>query len=196
MEGKKIGILGGTFDPIHIGHLLVGRDAMDALELDRIIFVPASIPPHKMETEMAPAANRLAMVHLAVRDDPDFSVSEVDFWRSGPSFSIDTIARLREEFPENDLFFLIGEDNLEEIWSWKEPERLFRECRVIVIGRPGGGGMTVPSDLPGPATALDIHRIRLSSSEIREKIRQGRSIRYLVPREVERYIYEHRLYHE
>jgi nicotinate-nucleotide adenylyltransferase len=194
--GKKIGVLGGTFDPIHVGHLLVARDAMDALELDRVIFVPASIPPHKLETDMAPAESRLAMVRLAIGDDPDFSVSEVDFLRSGPSFSIDTVKRLQEEFPGNDLFFLIGEDNLGEIWSWKDPERLFQECRVIVIGRPGGDRITIPSDIPGPATALDIHRIQLSSSEIREKIRQGRSIRYLVPREVERYIYEHRLYHE
>lgn len=194
MEGKRIGILGGTFDPIHVGHLLVARDAKDALKLDRVIFVPASTPPHKMDRETAPAASRLAMVHLAVQDDPDFSVSEIEYQRSGPSFSIDTIESLKEEFSGNDLFFLIGEDNLGEIWSWKEPERLFHDCRVIVIGRPGGDRMTIPSDLPGPATALDIHRIRLSSSEIREMVREGRSIRYLVPREVEGYIYEHRLY--
>ena len=195
-QGKKTGILGGTFDPIHIGHLLVARDAMDALGLDRVVFVPAAAPPHKADRPTAPAASRLAMVHLAVRDDPDFSISEVEFRRSGPSFSIDTIGELERELPGNDLYFLIGEDNLGEIWSWKEPEALFRRCRVVVIGRLGSDRLTISPDLPGPVTTLDIQRIRLSSSEIREKVKEGRSIRYLVPPEVERYIYEHRLYRE
>jgi len=191
---EKIGILGGTFDPVHFGHLLLAQDAMEALGLDRVTFVPASVPPHKMEKETTSASDRYEMVRLAVEDNPLFTLSDVEFKRSGPSFSVDTITRLKEEIGDGDLYFLIGADNLDEIWTWKDPEKLFQICRVVVIGRPGLELESKQNDLPGPVTTLDILRINLSSSEIRSRIKKGRSIRYLVPQNVERYIYEKRLY--
>ncbi len=194
MNREKIGILGGTFDPIHVGHLLVAQDAMGALALARVVFVPAALPPHKMGRKTAPAQARLEMVHLAVRGNPSFSVSDIEFRRSGPSFSVDTITTLRDEFSGGEIFFLIGEDNLKDLWSWKEPERLFSLCQVVVIGRPGEKCLMETRDLPGEVRRLDIHRIDLSSSEIRERLVKGLPLRYLVPPEVERYIYDNRLY--
>ena len=194
MVPEKIGVLGGTFDPIHLGHLLVARDAMEALGLDRVIFVPAAAPPHKVKEETAPAPQRYEMVRLAVEDNPSFSVSGVEIQRSGPSFSVDTVIRLRKEHEQGDFFFLIGEDNLDDIWSWKEPEKLFQICHVVVIGRAGRDRESKRIELPGPVTNLDVHRINLSSSEIRSMLKKGRSIRYLVPKNVEHYIYEHHLY--
>ena len=192
---KKIGILGGTFDPVHIGHLLVAQDAREALGLARVVFVPAASPPHKMAGAIAPGSARFEMIQLAIRDNPAFSVSDVEFRRSGHSFSVDMVDELGKELGEVDLHFLIGEDNLKDIWSWKEPERLFRICRIVVIGRAGNRREQGPLELPGPVLALDIHRIVCSSSEIRSRVQRGESIRYLVPPDVERYIYDHRLYH-
>lgn len=196
MKVEKIGILGGTFDPIHIGHLLVAQDAMGALELTMVIFVPAAVPPHKMERTTTTPRMRLEMVQLAVKGNPSFSVSDIEFKRSGPSFSIDTITRLKNEVGGGSLYFLIGEDNLKDIWSWKEPERLFQSCQVVVIGRPGEDRAPELDDLPGQLTRIDLHRIDLSSSEIRERLMNDLPIRYLVPPEVERYIYENRLYRQ
>jgi nicotinate-nucleotide adenylyltransferase len=194
VDGENIGILGGTFDPIHVGHLLAAQDTMEALTLDRVIFVTASIPPHKTGKGISPAETRLAMVKLAVENNPSFYASDIEIRRSGPSFSVDTVEDLKCNFPNSEFFFLVGEDNLPEIWAWKEPERLFGLCRMVVIGRPGGRNPARDMDLPGPVITLNIHRIDLSSSEIRRRVREGRSIRYLVPSDVERYIYEKRLY--
>jgi nicotinate-nucleotide adenylyltransferase len=191
---EKIGILGGTFDPIHTGHLLVAQDAMGALALTRVIFVPAAVPPHKTGRRKTSARTRFEMVQLAVKGNSSFSVSDIEFKRSGPSFSIDTIAALKDEYSGNEFFFLIGEDNLRDIWSWKKPEQLFGLCEVVVIGRPGEKLVDQPAELPGNLTRLDIHRIELSSSEIRERLEKNLPIRYLVPPEVERYIYDNRLY--
>jgi len=191
---EQIGILGGTFDPIHTGHLLVAQDAMGALSLTRVIFVPAAVPPHKLERKKTSAQTRFEMVQLAVKGNLSFYVSDIEYKRSGPSFSIDTIAALKDEYSGSELYFLLGEDNLRDIWSWKEPERLFSLCEVVVIGRPGENLVEQPADLPGKLIMLDIHRIDLSSSEIRERLAKGLPIRYLVPPEVERYIYDNRLY--
>ncbi len=173
---------------------MVAQDATDALRLNRIIFVPSAVPPHKSELEMASAVQRLAMVRLAVAQSSVFSVSDVEYDRSGPSFSVDTISGLSERYSRGELYFLIGEDNLKDIWSWKDPERLFELCSVVVIGRAGSEGAANSGALPGPVIRLDIHRIDLSSSEIRSRLREGRSIRYLVPPAVERYIYDNHLY--
>jgi nicotinate-nucleotide adenylyltransferase len=194
VEPEKIGILGGTFDPVHFGHLLLAQDAMEALGLDRVIFVPASMPPHKMEKETTSAPDRYEMVRLALEDNSLFSLSDVEFKRSGPSFSVDTITRIKEEIGDGDLYFLIGADNLDEIWTWKDPKRLFQICRVVVIGRAGLEVESKQINLPGPVMYLDLLRINLSSSEIRSRIKKDQSIRYLVPQNVERYIYEKQLY--
>jgi len=194
VKDEKIGILGGTFDPVHVGHLMVAQDAMDALGLRRVVFVPAALPPHKTDRDVVSAEERFEMVRLAVAESKFFSVSDVEYRRSGPSFSIDTISGLRERYSRGELYFLIGEDNLRDIWSWKEPDKLFNTCSVVVIGRAGREDESGFDNLPGPAIRLDIHRIDLSSSEIRSRIGEGRSISYLVPPAVERYIYGNHLY--
>ena len=157
---ERIGILGGTFDPVHIGHLLAARDAGEALDRLRVIFVPTAIPPHKLDREISPAKIRMAMLQLAIRDQPAFAVSDVELRREGPSFSIDTVEVLKGDLPGSELFFLIGRDNLRAIRTWKEPGRLFSICIVVLIGRPGSTPPAREDDLPGPARTLDIHRTK------------------------------------
>jgi nicotinate-nucleotide adenylyltransferase len=135
------------------------------------------------------------MVRLAVEGIPGLEVSEVEFAREGPSYSVDTVAALAAANPGCELHFLLGEDNLDEIWTWKEPERLFHLCRVVVLGRWGASRDPGGRDLPGPVTMLARRRIDLSSSEVRERVRKGLPIRCLVPPRVERYIKDHSLYH-
>jgi nicotinate-nucleotide adenylyltransferase len=212
----RIGLFGGTFDPIHWGHLRSAEEVSERFELDRILFIPASIPPHKRGQTTTPARDRLAMVRLAVAKNPRFKVSTVEISRPGVSYSIDTVRHFAKRKRQGDsLFFIIGLDAFREIGSWKDFAEIFPLCDFIVTSRPG----SKDSDpLRGTGVAVkklfcyDFRRrnyrhrsgsriffikltdIAISASEIRERVKEGQSIRYLVPSRVETYIKKQGLY--
>jgi len=193
-------VLGGTFDPIHIAHLAIAEEARTQLGLDKVVFVPAGLPPHKMDVHVSPAEHRLAMVELAIAGNPHFEVSRVDIDRFGPCYTVDTIALLRKEWgPDVEIYFIMGSDSLADILTWHKPDRLIRLCRIVAVGRPG---YRVDMDelercLPGASQRIlfiNSPQLDVSSSEIQRRVRAGESIKYQVPEAVERYIYEHGLY--
>jgi nicotinate-nucleotide adenylyltransferase len=208
---KKIGLFGGTFNPIHLGHLRGVEEIREAFGLQEVIFIPAAHPPHKMTEEIIQAYHRLEMVKRAIRKNPKFSTSDVELKRPGKSYSIDTIRYFREKFKDS-LYFILGRDAFVEIETWKDFQNLFSLCNFIIMARPG---LTQTSPLPGalaPAFRYDpgasgwvhgsgymvfskeINFLDISSTKVRELVEKGGSIKYLVPLEVEAYIEEHGLY--
>ena len=200
---NRIGILGGTFNPIHIGHLMLAQSALEAFDLSKVLFVPCAQPPHKEAAALAGASHRLAMVEAAIEGDLRFEASDIEIERGGVSYAIDTVRQLHQIYPAADLLFLIGSDTLPELHLWKDVYNLLRLCRFITVGRPGRGtGPFRTEDLhldpPWPEKLLqDVSALRLvdvSSSDIRYRMAEGMSIRYLTPLAVEMYIAEHHLY--
>ena len=197
---RRIGVLGGTFDPIHIGHLVIAEEARVRHRLDRIIFVPAKIPPHKQERSYSAAPHRLWMVALAIQDNPCFEVSRVDLDRQGPSFTVDTLRVLGAEYgDEAELYFVMGVDMLASLDMWHRPEDVIRLARIIAVSRPNHSVDMEALDerLPGIIRATDILEtvhIGISSSDLRERVGLGLPIRYQVPACVEAYIRAHKLY--
>lgn len=187
----NVGVLGGTFDPVHIAHLILAETAREQLGLDRVIFVPAGQPWRKAGREIAPAADRLAMLRLAVEGNPAFEVSTVEVKRDTPSFTADTLARLQEEMPDARLFFLMGRDALLDLPNWRRPEVIRRLATLAVASRETEAS---PAGEQEGVIPLTMPRIDISASAIRDRVRQGQSIRYWVPDPVERYIRERRLY--
>jgi nicotinate-nucleotide adenylyltransferase len=200
--GQRLGILGGTFDPIHHGHLVAAEEAHDQQALDRVFFVPAGAPPHKPVRPISPGHHRLRMVELAIAGKPHFAISRVDLDRSGPCYTVDTLALLRRQWGLGpSLFFIVGADSLAEMATWYQPQRLLELCELVVVERAGSeiDLDQVEGQLPGISERL--HRVRMprlqiSSSNLRARRRAGRSISYLVPPAVEAYIQEHELYLE
>ncbi len=197
----NIGVLGGTFDPVHLGHLIIAEEARLKLDLARVIFVPAGQPWLKLDRDITPATHRLEMVRLAIEGRPYFELSTVETDRSGPSYSVDTIAVLRQQLgKESTLFLLLGWDSVSELPQWKEPARLVQMCRLVAITRPGFSRpdlARLEALVPGLTESvvwLEISPVDISSSEIRERVAQGLPIGHLVPPKVERYILEHGLY--
>jgi nicotinate-nucleotide adenylyltransferase len=199
---RRLGILGGTFDPIHHGHLLAAEEAYHQLALDRVLFVPAGVPPHKPARPISSADHRVRMVELAIAGKPYFALSRVDVDRPGLSYTVDTLELLRATWgPDPRFFFIEGNDSLSDIACWYRPQRLIELCELAVVARPGS-----QIDLPElerrlPGISRRIHWVKIplleiSSSDLRARVRAGRSISYLVPREVEAYIQEHRLYRD
>jgi len=194
----RIGVLGGTFDPIHYGHLAASEEARAKINLREVIFVVAGIPPHKLDEEITPAEHRYAMVELAIASNPHFSVSRIDLDRPGPSYTVDTIALLRQERTE-EIYFIMGMDSLMEIDTWHEPQRLIQLCHLVAVERPG----FVPDlerleeTIPGITARteiIDMPEVDISSTDLQRRVREGLPIKYQVPPEVEEYIYKHRLY--
>jgi len=203
------GILGGTFNPIHIGHLIIAEEVKGIFSLEKIIFIPCAQPPHKVEEEIAPADHRYQMTQLAIKDNPSFIISRLEIERGGKSYSVETVKALQEIFGESAKFYFItGADAILEISTWKNFEELLRICQFIALTRPGyslfpdddqsseglARRLKIEPTLVGNIHLLRIRAIEISAQEIRERIREGKSIRYLVPREVEEYIYTYRLY--
>ena len=196
----KLGILGGTFDPIHCGHLIVAEEVRVRLGLERVTFIPAGEPWLREGGGIASRGHRLQMVRLAIGSNPFFDLSTIELEREGPSYSIDTIIALREELgPGADLYFIIGPDALAQLPLWKEPGRILELCHVVAVRRPEYSPdlASLDSAIPG-ASARIIHVetpwIEVSSTEVRNRIRDGLSIKYLVPERVEQHIREHGLY--
>lgn len=192
-----IGLLGGTFDPVHVGHLAIAEEARDALGLERILFMPAGTPPHKPAGEVTATHHRVAMVALAIDDNPAFELSRIEVDRPGPSYTADTVEHLAEGA---DVTVILSAETFLELPTWHEPERLFAAGFVAVVpreGYPAPDPEWLSRTFPGREDRvhyLDGPRLDLSSTEIRARVAAGRSIRYLVPPAVEAYIVENGLY--
>ena len=181
----KIGILGGTFNPAHFGHLLLAEGVKASLSLDKIVFVPANLPPHKKNTDIADARLRLKMVKLAVSGNPDFLVSDIEIRKKGVSFTIDTLKALKKKFARHDeLFFIIGSDELKYLDSWRDICLIRKIVKFVVASRPGCD----LSDMASGIIRADVKTLDISGYAIRERIRNNKSIRYLLPDTVEKFI--------
>jgi nicotinate-nucleotide adenylyltransferase len=191
---QRLGLFGGTFDPPHLGHLALAEWARDRLRLDRVIFMPAGRPPHKRRRDLSAVEHRLAMTRLAVRGEAAFEVSTLEARRSGPSFTLETLRELRAGSPGALWFLLVGEDSLADLPRWYEPEQLVRLATPVVARRPGSRTRRRPRVLGRPVVWLDNPGIEVSSSVIRARARAGRTVRYLVPDAVARYLDRHPLY--
>jgi nicotinate-nucleotide adenylyltransferase len=187
----RIGLFGGTFDPPHTGHLIVASDAFEQLELDRLILIPSADPPHKRGKVHGSSRERLEMVRAAVRDDPRFEVDDLELDREGASYSVDTLRQMRTRHPDAELFFLVGADQMRELQSWREPEEVARLACLSVLTRDGE---RAPQDTPFRHRVVPVTRIDLSATDIRRRVGEGRSIRYLVPEGVRELIEEFGLY--
>lgn len=190
----RIGIFGGTFDPPHVGHLLLAADARDTLKLDHLIFVPASSQPLKANTPaVASAQDRLEMVRLIVSDDANYQVDEAEIARKGLSYTVDTLEHLSARYRGAELFLLLGQDALESFAQWKNPERIRELATLAVMQRSGRGRPRVENQSKGVVT-VSTRRVDVSSTEIRERLRAGKSIKGFVPESVERFIDARGLY--
>jgi len=198
---RRIGILGGTFDPTHYGHLFIAEEARVRIPLERVLFVPAAQPPHKARTTItAPEHHRLRMVELAIASNPYFEVSRVDIDRPGPHYSVDMIPLLQEEYgPQTMFYFIMGLDSLSEIPTWYKPARLLELCHLAVASREGYHAdlQALEKTLPGISARtllLDTPELEISSTDIERRIKADLPIKYLLPEAVEEYIHAHRLY--
>lgn len=190
----RIGIFGGTFDPIHLGHLLLAELTRGVLGLDRVVFVPARVPPHKGGA-CAPPEQRLEMAGLATDDNPHFEVSDVEVLREGPSYTVDTLRSLRDSHPAGaEHYLMMGADSARDLESWREHESLLRESTVVVMGRPGVERQDLPDRIARATRYLSTPLFEISSSEIRRRVRAGETIRYMVVDAVEHYIRSRGLY--
>ena len=197
----KIGIMGGTFDPIHLGHLATAESVRELFVLDEILFIPAARPPHKLARHVTDEHHRLAMTTLATHSNKFFRVSDMELKRTGLSYTLDTMNELHEQFgTTTELFFIIGADSLVDLSKWHEAKKLVERSHFIATTRPGVDvDFSATEKFFGSAASEHIHRvttpaIEISSTEIRQRVKLGRSIKYLVPETVEEYILREELY--
>lgn len=203
MSGSR-GLFGGSFDPIHIGHLLIARHVMETLGLDRIVFVPSPYPPHKSPRALAAPAHRLEMVRRAIAGEPCFDVSDWEMSHDGPRYTVETVAHFRSVWGAGvPVCWLIGSDSLGELHTWKDVPRLVEKCRLVTVPRPGADtpDLSKLEAMIGPKCVaalrrdvLAVPRIDISATDIRRRVRAGQSIRFLVTESVREYIETNRLY--
>lgn len=186
--GDRLGLLGGTFDPVHVGHRVVAQDLVERLRLDRLLVVPAGRPPHR-EAVFAPR-DRLAWTRAAFDGDERIEVDDLELRRQGPSYTVETVERIRKERDPDRLFCVIGVDQLEEIESWRAPGRIARLSTLTVMHRDGEDPEALRGEVPVPYETVAVTRIDLSSTRIRERLAEGRGVRYLVPEAVRRQVEE------
>ena len=190
---KRLGIFGGTFDPVHYGHLICADQLRQALDLDLVIFVPCNRSPHKPGYRPAAARHRLRMAELATRDVPGFAISDLETRRGGASYTVETIRQIRRQYGKGvQLWLLMGMDAYRDVRSWKEPDAILRECYLGVACRPGYGRPRMGAT--GRARFVEITSVDISSTVIRRRVRLGRTVRFLMPEAVETYIRRNRLY--
>jgi nicotinate-nucleotide adenylyltransferase len=197
----RIGVFGGTFDPVHLAHLVLAEQCREQARLDEVWFVPAGAPPHKSHGDITPAKQRREMLELAVAGHECFRIQPLELDRDGPSFTVDTLDQFHRESPQHEFFLLLGADSVRDLPTWREPHRILQLATVVAVNRGDRPGFQpaaltndfTPQELDGFLT-VQIPGLDLSSSDIRQRVRAGRSIRYLVPRAVEVYIAQHGLY--
>jgi len=195
----KIGVFGGTFDPVHIGHLVVATEALAALRLDKVQFVLAGTPPHKPGQIVSSNEHRSAMLELAIAGRPGFELSDADLRREGPSYSADLLRAFRAEHPQDELYFIIGADSLRDFHTWQQPASIPKLAIIAVAGRPGveldiDSAAALTPELAGRIVAIPIPEIGVSSTDIRQRVQNGRQIWFQTPIAVEQYIADHGLY--
>ncbi len=195
------GVLGGTFDPIHNGHIIIAEEVRTRLNLAEVLFVPTALTPLKEDSPTSAVEHRVRMVLLAITEYPHFKLSDIEVNRAGPSYTVDTIAELRDRYDAGDeLFFILGWDSLAQLPRWKEPARLVKMCHLVAVPRPGYSLPDLNSLealIPGLSRSLiilDKPKVDISATEIRERVARGLSIRHLVPEPVDKYIRQHKLY--
>ena len=191
ISGKQIGIMGGTFNPVHIAHLVAAEQVMTKLHLDEVWFIPDNIPPHKELALNIPAEDRANMLELATKNNPKFKVMLLELYRGGISYTIDTMHYLKKEAPENNYYLIMGSDQVNSFHTWKDADELARLATLVGIRRPG-----YTQEAHYPLIWVDAPDIRLSSTAIRHAVKTGSSIRYLVPDSVREYIEQRGLYRE
>jgi nicotinate-nucleotide adenylyltransferase len=199
----RVGVFGGTFDPVHMGHLVLAEQCREQAGLDQVWFVPAARPPHKPEHHLTPFERRAEMLRLAVAGHPAFRVNEIENERAGPSYTVETLEELHRRHPEAELHLILGSDCLPDMPTWYESSRLPRLATLLLIHRPGApipdeAGLRAALGLaagdPLPFRVVEVPLQEISSRDLRRRVAEGRSIRYLVPRAVEQYIAEKSLY--
>lgn len=197
-SGRRVAILGGSFNPIHVGHLIMAENTLVDLGLDTVIFAPVGDPPHKDSDGLAPADDRLAMVNLAIADRPGFESSTIDLDAVGPSYTWSLLERFLEREPSAQVWFLMGGDSILDFGGWARPERILELARLAAVERPGFNldlrGTSQLPELPYRVDVIEAPLCDVSSTDIRERLEANRSIRYLVPDNVRDYITEHGLY--
>ncbi len=201
---RRVGVIGGTFDPVHYGHLVIAEEVYAALDLAEMVFVPAGHPPHKPDSLVAEARHRLAMLELAIAHNPHFSISRVDLERPGPSYTVETLRLLHQQWGEQTaIYFLIGWDSLEDLLTWHDPAGILQQLSYLVaVRRPGyneesGYRDSLEARLPGIKQRLLVvsaPQLEISSTDLRTRIAEGRPIKYQLPESVEQYIEQYRLY--
>jgi nicotinate-nucleotide adenylyltransferase len=199
----RVGVFGGTFDPVHTGHLILAEQAREQGRLDEVWFVPAPRPPHKDEPDLTRFEQRVEMLALALAGNPAFRIDELEKERSGPSYTVDTLAELRRRHPSHEFFLLVGSDTLVDLPHWHEPVRVLEQAGLLVMARPGSVVPTVEqlrAQLPMSGEAplrlqvVETPQIDISSRDLRRRAASGHSLRYFLPRSVEYYIHDKRLY--
>lgn len=197
----RIGIYGGTFDPIHLGHLVLAEQCRERCRLDEVWFIPAGSPPHKAENDISPPQRRLEMLELAIAGHDRFRVQTLELHRPGPSFTVDTLQHFHDEHPDRELFLLLGADSVADLPTWREPQRIFQLATVVAVNRGDSSPIdrsivseNFGKDVAERIISVQMPGLEIASRDIRQRVNSGRSIRYLVPRAVEVYIAQHRLY--
>lgn len=201
---SRVGLMGGTFDPIHLAHLVCAEAALEQLTLDRVIFIPTGLPPHKQGKPITPAEHRYNLVVLATASNSRFEVSRLEMERQGLSYTVDTLEVMRELLgPGVEIYFITGTDALVEVETWHDPERLFDLCRFAAAPRPGYPRQEAAAELARiqaryghPIATIECPALDISSSDLRRRAAAGRSLKYLVPDAVEAYIQKHELYRQ
>ncbi|MBM3493360.1 MAG: nicotinate-nucleotide adenylyltransferase [Armatimonadetes bacterium] len=196
----RIGLLGGTFDPIHYAHLFIAEDARSRLELDRVLIVPGGVPPHKKPYAASPPEQRLRMVELALADSEHLDADDTEVRASGLSYTVETLRAMGRRFPDHEIVFITGVDAVAEIGTWHEPDEVVRLCRMVAVSRPGRTFAdledAVPARLLSRIELMVTPEIGISSTSIRSRVARGLPIRYLTPNHVVDYIAAHRLYRD
>ena len=197
----RVGVLGGTFDPVHLGHLAIAEEVRIKLDLDRVIFIPAGQPRLRADEYLTPAIDRLRMVELATGDNPHFQVCDIEIKRSGTTYTVDTLVELGQRLgPDTSLYFIVGADILGQFHRWKDPEKVLDACHLVVGSRPGHQDDDRPEWFQGTdsakdkVTQLEIPMVDISGTEIRRRASLGESVRHLVPDLVAEYIQDRKLY--
>lgn len=192
----RVGLFGGTFDPIHYAHLFVAEEARQRFDLEQVVFMPCSTPPHKKHYAVSPAEHRFAMTLLATANNPSFRTSRLEIERGGISYTVDTLEQWRHLYPHHDLFLIIGADSLAHITTWKQSERICQMAHIIAASRPGFDlqSLHLPQSFCQKVYVMEMPLLDISATDIRNRVRRGASIRYLTPESVVQYILKHQLY--